>query len=408
MDSPARLILRGLLVVLLGLLGLRHAMAVEYTGPDNDPGIRLRCNANMGAPCPQGTERTVGEANVAYGCTSGAGQSCGVCVANGSGYYYPSDASIQELVLPVALWYCQGAAPAITNWHGGWYSAVYVCPGELLTGTAPNQRCKSRCFPQLNVTVQASVAVTSGLDPVSRVCLLSSNGICAYEPGDTTIMTFAGLQYRMGGWLGHGVTCEEHEPPIERIGTVGLPTSGGSGSGGLDATDKANLAATATNTGSEGAIGTKLDAIKTALSPTVSQSSGTVNCSQPYNCTGDAARCQELVMQRDLYCQSVPTDTAVEAVAISNAEALLSMEAPALRESLKKPNVDISSGVNRPRFLAAGSCPAPVSQTLTFGPITKTFSVGFQAFCDLANIIAVFVVTGASVIGVRIFLGGLG
>jgi hypothetical protein len=188
-------------------------------------------------------------------------------------------------------------------------------------------------------------------------------------------------------------------------------SGGGDGTGGgLDETDKANLAAIATNTGVDGKAAELLEAIKAQGEGTIGNEASLMDCTLDFQCTGDLLRCAEVTFARKAHCDSQGFSTDPKSQTVVDGETLfdaMKVETNATRRSsLSAGTVDVSTYLERPRILAAASCPTPETVTLNFGTIQKNFEVGFEAFCDLADIISMFLLFSASIVGGRIFFGG--
>lgn len=269
-------------------------------------------------------------------------------------------------------------------------------------------RCRSVCAPKTGQEVTVYIAIQNASDSVANSCLTVNSQSCEITVVNAVNLTSDGILYRVGTYAYSGSSCVESANPPSTNATLGEPTGGSSGGGGLDAADKANLEAIKGNTGATGAVAELLEQIKAQGQAKATSTSSTVDCAQDFTCTGDAIRCAEVTYARKAYCDSkVPVEgTLADASALVD---VMKGETDATRRSsLSKGTVDVSAGINRPRFLTAAACPTPEQVTLNFGPVAKTFEVGFEPLCDLANIISFFLIFSSSVIGVRLFFGGLG
>lgn len=187
----------------------------------------------------------------------------------------------------------------------------------------------------------------------------------------------------------------------------GCHDSGGgfSSGGGMDAEDKANLAGVKTNTGAGGVLEGKLTELLAQGKAQLGGDPGPANCSATFNCTGDPARCAMFAYAREQYCNSRVRDDTAAAAFETMGNQLINAPAGAAHASLVNfgKTVDVSESMNRPRFLADGGCPAPM--TVNF--LERSFAFDWAPMCSAAPIIQFLLIVGASFVALRLFVGGL-
>jgi len=195
--------------------------------------------------------------------------------------------------------------------------------------------------------------------------------------------------------------------PTNNTDCQGGGDGGGSGDGtGLDSADKGNLAAIAGNTSASGALGDRLQKLVDQSKATIANTAATFDCAQELACTGDPARCATLVYARKQYCDSKPISQTLYDATVALGDLMQGDTADQSRGMLRGQTINVAAGLEKPRWLPGGVCPAPQHVSLNFGFKVIEWEVGFQALCDIANIVRMFVVVGASILAVKIFLGG--
>lgn len=210
-----------------------------------------------------------------------------------------------------------------------------------------------------------------------------------------------------------GASCDVGENGAQAAGIETFPSEASpagpgsslSGSGGLSPSDSNALQSVKDNTGTDGILAGTLSGIRQKLTATPGGQGASGDCTKPVTCEGDAARCEMYFSAWLKRCESSMGDRGDGGGLAQVGADLVARGTLSVRDAFKQdgdiPN--IASHMVRQRFLSTAGCPEPLPVNF-FG---HEISFSFEPLCSLAPIMSIFLIAGASYIGLRIFLPAL-
>ncbi|WP_186810789.1 virulence factor TspB C-terminal domain-related protein [Xanthomonas arboricola] len=138
------------------------------------------------------------------------------------------------------------------------------------------------------------------------------------------------------------------------------------------------------------------------------------NCSAAYSCTGDSAQCAQIALLRKTACSNAlqgNIDSDGDGFGVGDSANL-----KAIKDAITGNGKDLEASqvpwidgvVDEKQWssgLGGGSCPAPISRTVTISGYSGNVEFSFQPLCDFAGLLYAVVVTLSAVTSVLIIAG---
>jgi hypothetical protein len=258
---------------------------------------------------------------------------------------------------------CKGTGQPIINY------APATCSGDPPSTSASTSE---QCAMTAGVVIPGYVKTDT---PVSLACYSG----CQYTPTVTSMDTIDGITYQDGGWKGNGKVCSGSE----------AIAGGGSANGanGITAGDLARLNQEITQKQVLAVLNQILAKTGTAASSTSNPQIDVTN-----------AKLEEIRAADQTAREDRSDPDALEA---AQQDAITANPVNAF-DGVPSSTVDVGGTFSAQNGFLSGQCPQPPSFTVR----GETYSYDITPICSMAEMLSFLVIAFATVVGVRIFIGG--